>query len=56
MCIRDSNNWPTVRWRPGTKYHEARFRSDPYILNGEFFAQGGGWNSQIRGTYLISKQ
>ena len=50
------NNWPTGRWRPGTKYHEARFRSEPLILNGEFFYQGGGWNNQVRGTFLISKQ
>ena len=49
------NRWPYVRWRPGTKFHEARFRSEPYVLNGEFFTQGGGWNSQIRGHFTISK-
>ena len=49
------NRWPYVRWRPGTKFHEARFRSEPYVLNGEFFTQGGGWNSQIRGNFTITK-
>ena len=50
------NRWPYVRWRPGTKFHEARFRSDPYVLQGEFFTQGGGWNSTVRGNFTISKQ
>ena len=49
------NRWPYVRWRPGTKFNEARFRSDPYILQGEFFTAGGGWNSTIRGTFTLSK-
>ena len=49
------NRWPYIRWRPGTKFHEARFRSEPFVLNGEFFTQGGGWNSQIRGNFTITK-
>jgi len=48
------NRWPTIRWRPGTKYHEARYRSEPLVLQGEFFSSGG-WNSSQRGTFLISK-
>ena len=49
------NRWPYVRWRPGTKFNEARFRTDPYILQGEFFTAGGGWNSTIRGTFTLTK-
>ena len=49
------NRWSYVRWRPGTKFNEARFRSDPYILQGEFFTAGGGWNSTIRGTFTLAK-
>ena len=51
------NRWPYVRWRPGTKFHEARFRSEPYVLKwSEFFTQGGGWNSQISdGNFTITK-
>ena len=48
------NRWPYSRWRPGTKFHEARFRSEPLVLQGEFFSSGG-WNSSHRGTFLISK-
>ena len=49
------NQWPIIRWRPGTKFHEARFRSDPFVLAGEFYGQGGGWRSQIRGDFTITK-
>ncbi len=49
------NRWPFIRWRPGTKFHEARFRTEPYVLTGEFFTQGGGWNNTVRGNFTISK-
>ncbi|MAD59231.1 MAG: hypothetical protein CMB81_02745 [Flammeovirgaceae bacterium] len=49
------NQWPNVRWRTGVKYHEARFRSDPLVLQGEFFSAGGWRSSQVRGTYQIVK-
>ena len=48
------NRWPYSRWKPGTKFHEARYRSEPFVLQGEFFSSGG-WNSSHRGTFLISK-
>ena len=49
------NQWPTVRWRPGVKYHEARFRSDPFVLQGEFFSAGGWRSGSVNGNYQIAK-
>ncbi len=49
------NTWPTVRWRPGIKFNESRFRSNPYVLVGEFYGAGNGWRSSIRGTFTLSK-
>ena len=50
------NQWPYVRWRPGVKYHEARFRSEPFILQGNFFSAGGWRSGAVNGNYQITKQ
>ncbi len=49
------NQLPIIRWRPGIKFHEARFRSNPYVLLGEFYGAGNGWRSTIRGLFTLSK-
>ena len=50
------NQWPYVRWRPGVKYHEARFRFEPLILQGKFFSAGGWRSGAVNGNYQIVKQ
>ena len=48
------NRWPYIRYKPGNKFENARFRSEVFILNGSFKMQGG-WSSSVGGTYNLSK-
>lgn len=48
------NRWPYIRYKPGNKFEDARFRANPYILNGTFRMQGG-WSGSVGGNYILTK-
>ena len=51
------NSWPDLRWKEGNKFEDARFKRNPYILNGKFQRPNSferTWQ-KLRGTFSLSK-
>ena len=51
------SDWPDLRWKEGNKFEDAKFKRDPYILNGKFERPNSfeRWWQKLRGTFSLSK-